>query len=105
MPCAGLLGSVVSSTAVAAIFIPVVITISERTSLNAGRLLMPLSFAAPISGMMTLIATPSNLVVSAELHYSRYEPLAFFSFLLIGLPLLLLTGATALLVVPYWFPL
>ncbi|MDI8841689.1 hypothetical protein MJI69_29600, partial [Salmonella enterica subsp. enterica serovar Anatum] len=31
------------------------------------RLMMPLSFAGLISGMMTLVATPPNLVVNSEL--------------------------------------
>ena len=61
------LGSVMSSTAVTAVFIPVVLTVTARTSLDASRLLMPLSFAALVSGMLTLIATTPNLVVSAEL--------------------------------------
>lgn len=32
-----------------------------------GRLMMPLSFAGLISGMMTLVATPPNMVVNSEL--------------------------------------
>ena len=64
---AALLGAVMSSTAVVAIFIPITLRIAAETSLNASRLLMPMSYAALISGMLTLIATPSNLVVHEEL--------------------------------------
>ena len=105
---AGLLGSVMSSTAVVAILMPVVLTVSYRSQLNAARLLMPLSFAALVSGMMTLIATTPNLVVSAELSAAGLEPFHFFSFTPIGLAVLvvavvytvgvgrhLLPGATA----------
>eukprot|EP00903_Cladosiphon_okamuranus_P003929 g3927.t1 len=85
---AATLGSFMSTTAVVAIFIPVVISISNTTNLNASRLLMPLAYAAIISSMVTLIATTSNLVVSAELVRSGFEPFSFFSFTPIGLTVL-----------------
>ena len=91
MLAAALLGSVMSSTAVVAVFIPVVLTISSKTELNASRLLMPLSFAALVSGMLTLIATTPNLVVSAELDAKGLEPFGFFSFTPIGLAVLAVT--------------
>ena len=56
-----------SSTAVVAIFIPVVLRICQNTGMAPSRLMMPLSFAALISGMLTLVATAPNLVVNAEL--------------------------------------
>ncbi|MCG8586349.1 MAG: hypothetical protein MI757_16700, partial [Pirellulales bacterium] len=62
MVAAALLSSVMSSTAVVAIFIPVVFKVASQTRLNASRLLLPMSLAAMISGMLTLIATPPNLV-------------------------------------------
>lgn len=68
------LGCFMSNTAVVAIFIPVVLNISARSNHNASRLLLPLAYAGMISGMLTLIATPPNLVVSAELEGSGYEP-------------------------------
>src|SRR6516162_8465082 len=61
------LGSFMSSTAVTAIFIPVALRIARRTGSSPSRLMMPLSVAALISGMMTLIATAPNLVVNSEL--------------------------------------
>ena len=83
-----LLGCFMSNTAVVAIFIPVVLSVANSTNLNASRLLMPLAYAAIVSGMITLIATTSNLVVSAELIRSGFEPLGFFSFTPIGLTVL-----------------
>jgi di/tricarboxylate transporter len=104
MLAAGLLGSVMSSTAVVAVFIPVVLTISAKTDLNASRLLMPLSFAALVSGMMTLIATTPNLVVSAELADKGHEPFGFFSFTPIGLAVLSVTVAYMWLVGRHLLP-
>jgi di/tricarboxylate transporter len=93
MLAAGLLGSVMSSTAVVAIFIPVALTISAKTRLSASRLLMPLSFAALVSGMLTLIATTPNLIVSAELSSRGLTPFGFFDFTPIGLAVLVVTTA------------
>src|SRR5690606_7407935 len=59
------LGAIMSSTGVVAIFIPVVLSLAARTGISPRQLMMPLSFAALISGMLTLIATPPNLIVDA----------------------------------------
>ena len=88
MLSAGILGSVMSSTAVVAIFIPIVMRIAAKTSLAASRILIPMSYAALISGMMTLIATAPNLVVNAELLSAGHTGFGFFSFSLIGLAIL-----------------
>jgi len=84
------LGSFMSSTAVVAIFIPVVLRISQNRGVPPGRLMMPLSIAALISGMMTLIATAPNLIVNAELSRHGIDPFNFFSFTPFGLPVLVL---------------
>ena len=65
MVVAAVLGSVTSSTAVVAILIPVTLTLSREAKVAASRLLLPMSFAALISGMITLIGTTPNLVVAA----------------------------------------
>lgn len=88
------LGSMMSSTAVTAIFIPVALRISQATGTPASRLMMPISFAALISGMMTLVATAPNLVVNSELvrHFGGdyTKGFQFFSFTPFGLPILIL---------------
>ena len=86
---AGLLGSIMSSTAIVAIFIPVVMRIAAKTNSNPSRMLMPMAYAALVSGMLTLIASPPNLVISQELVSSGYKALGFFSFSLIGLAVLI----------------
>ena len=90
MAAVGGLGSLMSSTAVVAIFIPVVLRISQNRGTAASRLMMPLSFAALISGMLTLVATAPNLVVNAELIRQGAQGFGFFSFTPFGLPLLAL---------------
>ncbi|HDG1689804.1 TPA: SLC13 family permease [Kluyvera georgiana] len=82
------LGAFMSSTGVVAIFIPVVLSVSARMNISPSRLMMPLSFAGLISGMMTLVATPPNLVINSELIREGLEGFSFFSVTPIGLVVL-----------------
>ncbi|HHB8830891.1 TPA: SLC13 family permease [Klebsiella pneumoniae] len=84
------LGAFMSSTGVVAIFIPVVLSVSARMDTSPSRLMMPLSFAGLISGMMTLVATPPNLVVNSELLREGLHGFSFFSVTPIGLVVLIL---------------
>lgn len=84
------LGAFMSSTGIVAIFIPVVLAICSQMNISPRRLMMPLSIAGLISGMMTLIATPPNLVANSELVRAGEPALNFFAFTPIGLIVLLL---------------
>ena len=95
------LGAFMSSTGVVAIFIPVVLVICQQMKISPKRLMMPLSVAGLISGMMTLIATAPNLVVNAELVRVHAGRFSFFSFTPIGL-LVLALGIVYMLVVRRW---
>lgn len=97
------LGATMSSTAVTAIFIPVALRIAKSTGVGPGRLMMPLSFAALISGMMTLVATAPNLVVNGELERHGIEGFRFFSFTPFGLPVLVL-GILYMSFAQRWLP-
>jgi len=83
------LGSVMSSTGVVAIFIPVTLSVASRIGVSRSRLMMPLCFAGLISGMLTLVGTPPNLIVNAELGRAGYAGFAFFDFTPMGLVVLL----------------
>ncbi|WP_429035797.1 SLC13 family permease [Aeromonas media] len=82
------LGAVMSSTGVVAIFIPVVLSVANRMGIPAGRLMMPLGFAGLISGMMTLVATPPNMVVNSELMRHDIQGFGFFGFTPMGMLIL-----------------
>lgn len=94
-------GAVMSSTAVVAIFIPSALGIARNTGIAPGRLMMPLSFAALHSGMLTLIATAPNLVVNSELVRRGHEGFHLFSIAPFGLPLLAI-GIGYMLVALRW---
>ncbi|QIW15789.1 citrate transporter [Pasteurellaceae bacterium RH1A] len=95
------LGSFMSSTGIVAIFIPVVLAICSSMGISPKRLMMPLSVAGLISGMMTLIATPPNLVAHSELVKAGLEGLNFFSFTPLGLAVLLM-GIGYMLIARKW---
>lgn len=97
------LGSMMSSTAVTAIFIPVVLRICQTTGIATSQLMMPLSVAALISGMMTLIATAPNLVVNSEIVRHGHPGFGFFAFTPFGIPILLL-AVIYMLFARRWLP-
>lgn len=84
MGAVGLMGSVMSSTAVVAIFIPIVLRISRKSGMASRRILMPMGVAASISGMLTLVATTPNLVLNSALGYAGYTGFRFFDFTPVG---------------------
>lgn len=95
------LGAFMSSTGVVAIFIPVVLSVAARMKIPPGRLMMPLSFAGLISGMMTLVATPPNMVVNSELVREGIGGFGFFAVTPVGLAVLVL-GVGYMLVARRW---
>ena len=79
------IGMFVSNTGTVALMLPIVVSMAAAAGTSPRRLLMPLAFASSMGGMMTLIGTPPNLIVSDTLESAGYEPLAFFSFLPVGI--------------------
>lgn len=101
MICVASLGAFMSSTGVVAIFIPVVLSVAARMKISPGRLMMPLGFAGLISGLMTLVATPPNMVVNSELVREGLPSFQFFSITPIGIAVLF-AGILYMLVVRRW---
>ncbi len=79
------IGMFVSNTGTVALMLPIVVSMAAAAGTSSRRLLMPLAFASSMGGMMTLIGTPPNLIVSDTLESAGYEPLGFFAFLPVGL--------------------
>lgn len=91
MWAAGIVGAFMSSTATAAIFIPITLTVAEKANLNHKRLLMPLAVASLISGMMTLVATTPNIIINSVLRDKGLETFSFFSFSPFGVLIMILS--------------
>ena len=84
------LGSVMSSTGIVAIFIPVALRVAAQAGVQPRDLLMPVAFAGLISGMMTLVASAANLVINYELTRIGEAGFQLLTFTPIALPILLL---------------
>jgi di/tricarboxylate transporter len=95
------LGSVMSSTGVVAIFVPVALTLAERLDVPPGRLMMPLAYAGLISGMLTLVGTAPNMVLDGALRDRGFAGFSFFSFTPFGAAVLLI-GVAYMLVARRW---
>ncbi len=71
---------------------------------SPSRYLMPLSFAAILGGMTTLIGTSTNIVVSGLLQAEGYEPFTMFELTRIALPVALVGLAITVLFSPNLLP-
>ena len=64
---AAISASVLKNTTTTAMFLPIVIGLSERAKIPPSKLLMPLAFGAILGGSCTLIGTSTNLAVSSAM--------------------------------------
>ena len=104
IPVVAGMSAVMSSTGAVALFIPVVLSICRSARLQPSRMLMPLSFASLIGGMMTLIGTPPNMVASTQLQVAGLEPFSFFDFTPIGGIILLVGTLYLVFIAPALLP-
>jgi di/tricarboxylate transporter len=94
---AGLTALISVNGAVAAL-LPMVVVMSLRLGRAPSQLLLPLAFAAHAGSMLALTGTPVNVIVSEAAHDATGHGFGFFSFALVGIPLLV--GTIAIVV---WF--
>lgn len=79
----GLTSAFLNNTAVVAALMG---PLRKQSTMLASKLLLPLSYASILGGMLTLIGTSTNLIVNGFVEQSGIEPFSFFDFSLIGLP-------------------
>ena len=93
-----------NNTPIVAMMVPPVSRWSQRMGRSVSRYLMPLSYAAIVGGMVTLIGTSTNVVVSGLLEASGFEPMGFFEIAKLGLPVAVGGVALMVLVAPVTLP-
>jgi di/tricarboxylate transporter len=79
-----LLSAFMKNIAALAIFIPIAIQIARRADVPPSRLLMPMSFGSLLGGLLTLIGTSPNIIVSRVRAETVGEPFAMFDFFPVG---------------------
>lgn len=80
----GVMGSFMSNTGTVALMLPIVVGIALKLMKSPTQYLIPLSYIGSLSGLMTLIATPANLIVNQVLVDAGYGRLAFFDITPLG---------------------
>ena len=93
-----------SNTGTTAALLPVVVGICAVAKIPASRQLMPLAFAAGIGGIITMVGTPPNIIVSGTLTKFGIEPFGFFEFAWIGIPLTIATIVFMMLIGKHLLP-
>jgi len=89
---------------VVVIFIPVMEALAHRFGRSPSKLMIPLSYAAVLGGMTTLIGSSTNLLVNGALVEAGARPFSFFEFSLPGLCMAAVGLAYVLLVAPRLLP-
>ncbi|GGB24892.1 SLC13 family permease [Tistrella bauzanensis] len=69
-----------------ALLMPIAIQSSTRAGRSPAAVLMPLAFATVLGGMVTLIGTPPNLIVSGFRDQAVGQPFGLLDFAWVGLP-------------------
>ena len=81
------LSAFVKNIGALAIFMPIALQVARRTQKPASRVLMPLAFGSLLGGLITLIGTSPNVIVSRMREQITGEPFRMFDFAPVGLGL------------------
>jgi di/tricarboxylate transporter len=84
-----------------AIVMPVALQHARKTSMPASRLLMPMAFASLLGGLVTLVGTSPNVVVSGVREALTGEPFQMFDFAPVGLGICAV-GFVFLIIAPHF---
>jgi len=87
MVIVGVMSGFLSNTGTAAVLIPVVCGIADKSGYSRGKLLMPLVFAAALGGNLSIIGAPGNLMGIDALNNLGIQT-GFFEYIAVGAPML-----------------
>ena len=89
-----------NNTPIVAMLLPQVRAWAEARGRSPSLYLMPLSFAALLGGVVTVIGTSTNLVVSGLLEAAGEPPIGFFEITWVGLPIAIVGGVVLVFLTP-----
>ncbi len=104
LSCVLLMSAFLNNTPVVVIFIPIMQALADRLGRSPSSVMMPLSFAAILGGMTTLIGSSTNLLVSNMLQELGQQHFSFFSFTVPGVVLALTGLVYIIFVAPRFLP-
>ena len=95
------LGAFVKNTALVATFLPVTLGVCARSKTSPARVLIPMSYAAQMGGVCTLLGTSSNLLANSLAIQHGLPAFSVFAFTKLGVPLAII-GIVYLMLVGRW---
>lgn len=98
------LSAFLNNTPIVLIFIPILQAVAQKTGLSASRTMMPLSYAAILGGMTTLIGSSTNLLISSSMTQQGLRALTFFEITPLGLILAAVALVYVLFILPVIMP-
>ncbi|MCA8999596.1 MAG: SLC13 family permease [Planctomycetaceae bacterium] len=84
-PVAGM-SAVLNNTPIVAVMLPVVDDWAKKCRLSSSQLMMPLSFATILGGLITVLGTSTTVVVNSLMDSAGLEKLSLFEPAYVGLP-------------------
>ncbi len=102
-PVAGL-SAFLNNTPIVAALLPIIKAWARKNNLAASKYLIPLSYAAILGGMCTLIGTSTNLIVHGQMLQNGLEGFSFFEISKIGVPVTVLSLIFLIFVGPILLP-
>ncbi len=98
------LSAFMNNTPLVIIAIPVMQVLFRSIGAPNSRIMMPLSFVAILGGMITLVGSSTNLLVSSTMVELGYDPLGFFDFAIPGSILAAVGFLYVTLILPWLMP-
>jgi di/tricarboxylate transporter len=93
-----LLSAFINNTAVVALMIPVVLTLTRRFRTTPSKLLLPISYLSILGGTCTLVGTSTNILVDSLYRQAGGPGFGMFEFTRLGVIYLLIGGTYAVMI-------
>lgn len=93
-----------NNTPLVVIAIPLIQALASSVGMPESRVMIPLSYAAILGGMTTLIGSSTNLLVASSMSELGYAPLEFFDFVMPGVIMASVGFIYVIFVAPRFLP-
>jgi di/tricarboxylate transporter len=93
-----------NNTPLVILAIPIIQVLTAQVGISESRIMIPLSYAAILGGMMTLVGSSTNLLVSSAMEELGYEALGFWDFTIPGMFLAAIGFVYVVFVLPQIMP-
>lgn len=100
----GPISGVINNTAVVSVFLPIIEDFCQQHRLSPSKLLMPLSFATILGGMLTVVGTSTSVLASGLSSQLGYGTFSLFQFVALGAAVFVVGLSYLTLIAPMLLP-